>query len=255
MAKESNKEKFKKTAEEIVKDSAMDQSKSLLSSAFDYLITSPLKTALFGVIGIGSVGGAAGYAINQANKPSESNLELKETAVIIEESKKIAKLFSTSYYTEIVIDTNKVIYDTSSNYTNMITNLFHDDEHQEKSFYIDSNLFELTIIAHGTAYAGNDLSQISSKNIIITDSSCTINISTSKILSTVINPSDFTIFIDEGEWSPDEVQEIKAIAVKKVESYGIRNGILEKANARTKKMLTEFLKSLGFETINVNFIE
>ena len=41
-----------------------------------------------------------------------------------------------------------------------MSNLFHDDEHQEKSYDIDSNLYELTIIANGTAYAGNDLSKI-----------------------------------------------------------------------------------------------
>ena len=68
--------------------------------------------------------------------------KLQQTAIIIEESKKIAKLFTVSYYSEIVLDTNKVLYDTSNNYTNMMTNLFQDDELQKKSYDVDSSLYD-----------------------------------------------------------------------------------------------------------------
>ena len=135
----------------------------------------------------------------------------------------------------------------------MMSNLFHDDEHQEKSYDVDSNLYELTIIANGTAYAGNDLSKITKQDIIASDTSFTINIKSAEILSTVVNPSDFTIFVDEGKWSAKEVQVVKSMALKKIENYALENGVLEKANTRTKEMLTEFLKSIGHKNITVNF--
>ena len=183
----------------------------------------------------------------------KKELKLQQTAIIIEESKKIAKLFTVSYYSEIVLDTNKVLYDTSNNYTNMMTNLFHDDELQKKSYDVDSSLYELIIIANGTGYAGNDLSKITKQDIIISDTSFTINIKSAEVLGTVVNPSDFTVFLDEGKWSADEVQAVKSIAVKKIENYALENGVLEKANTRTKEMLTEFLKSIGHKNIIINF--
>ena len=179
----------------------------------------------------------------------KTELKLQQTAIIIEESKKIAKLFTVSYYSEIVLDTNKVLYDTSNNYTNMMTNLFHDDELQKKSYDVDSSLYELIIIANGTGYAGNDLSKITKQDIIISDTSFTINIKSAEVLGTVVNPSDFTAFLDEGKWSADEVQAVKSIAVKKIENYALENGVLEKANTRTEEMLTEFLKSIDIKIL------
>ena len=252
MNKKSNNSNVKSTVKNIVSESAKDQPKNLLSSILDYFVTSPLKAIIFSFLGIGSISGVA-YNINSGNDNSKSEFKLQETALIIEESKKIAKLFTVSYYSEVVLDTNKVLYDTSDNYTNMMSNLFHDDEHQEKSYDVDSSLYELTIIANGTAYAGNDLSKISKQDIITSDSSFTINIKSAEILSTVVNPSDFTIFVDEGKWSAEEVQVVKSIAVKKIENYALENGVLEKANTRTEEMLTEFLKSLGYKNIIINF--
>jgi hypothetical protein len=246
MSKKTNINKIKSTANEIVSGSAKDQTKSVLSSIIDFFVTSPLKTLIFGLLGIGSVAGVT-YTTNNSNK-TNNKFKLKESALIIEESKKIAKLFTMSYYTEVVIDTNKVFYDTSSSY---ISNLFSD----ENKVNIDSTIYELTIIANGTAYAGNDLSAISKSDIKITDSSCTIDIQNSKIISTVINPSNFNIFIDEGEWKPEEVQKIKSFAVKKVNSYALNSNILEKANKRTEKLIVGFIKSLGFDVVNVNFID
>ena len=76
----------------------------------------------------------------------------------------------------------------------MMTNLFHDDELQKKSYDVDSSLYELIIIANGTGYAGNDLSKITKQDIIISDTSFTINIKSAEVLGTVVNPSDFTVF-------------------------------------------------------------
>ena len=243
-------EEKKSVAGEIVKDTAKDQTKSILSSIIDFFITSPLKIFIFGLLGIGSVAGVAYNSSKSGNFFSRNKLKLTDTAVIIEESKKIAKLFSMSYYSEIVIDTNKIIYESSSNY---ISNFFTDEEEKEEYNYDDSTLYRLTIIANGTSYAGNDLSKINKSDIKITDSSCTIKIKSAEIISTVVNPSDFTIFIDEGEWSPEEVQQIKTIAVEKVKQLSIKSKILEKANIRTEKLLTEFLKSVGFQVVIINF--
>ena len=152
-----------------------------------------------------------------------------------------------------MIDTTKTIYETKTNYTNSISNLFTDSLNDQNTEYIDSSLHQITIIGNGTTFAANDLSRISKEDIEIKDSICIINIKSAEIVNTVINPSDFTIFIDEGNWNPKEVQDLKTIAVNKIESYAIKNEILEKADKRTKRLLVEFLKSIGFSIVKVNF--
>ena len=213
---------------------------------------SQIKLIILCFIILGSYVGLC-FMYPSINPFNRNPLKIKNTAVIIEESKKIPKLFSATYYSEIVIDTTKLTIQAKTNYTNSLSNLFSSDDEQEETKYNDSSYHQLTLIANGTTFAGNDLATISEKDIIINDSLCTIIIDSAKIISTVINPSDFTIFIDEGEWSPEEVQEIKTLAVEKVKQLSIKNKILEKANNRTKKLLSEFLKSVGFQVVNINF--
>ena len=74
-------------------EAAKDQPKNLLSSILDYFVTSPLKAIIFSFLGIGSISGVA-YNINSSGDNSKSEFKLQETALIIEESKKIAKLFT-----------------------------------------------------------------------------------------------------------------------------------------------------------------
>lgn len=211
-----------------------------------------IKLIILGVLILGSYVGLC-YFYPEMNPFHRNPLKLKNTAVVIKESKKIAKLFSSTYYAEVVMDTTKLTIEVKTDYTNSFTNLFSDDDEQEQTEYNDSSYHQLTIIGNGTTFAGNDLATISEKDIIINDSLCTISIDSAKIISTVINPSDFTIFIDEGEWSPEEVQEIKTLAVEKVKQLSLKSNILKKANNRTKKLLSEFLKSIGFQVVIINF--
>lgn len=174
-------------------------------------------------------------------------LELKKTAVIIEESKNIAQLFSAVYYAEVVIDTTKLIVETKTDLTASLTS-FGSVE------YKDSTVTEIAIIGHGNCYAGNDLKKLQPEDIVFNDSVCTIKVPTAEIFNTVINPSEFDIFIDDGNWSPEDVQIFKQMAVKKIEDSALKSGIIEKANKRTKKLLHDFIQSLGFKKVNVEFI-
>tara|TARA_B100001287_G_C22686402_1_gene533935 strand:- start:7106 stop:8098 length:993 start_codon:yes stop_codon:yes gene_type:complete len=247
----------KEESKDIFKDNIKDQFKTAGSgSAFSTVnpLILKIKLIIAGVVILGSYIGLC-FVFPQLNPFARKPFQLKETAVIIEESKKIAKLFSANYYAEVVIDTTKVLYETKTAYTNTIGNIFTSDENDKSTEYIDSTLHQITIIGNGTSYAANDLSKITSDDIVINDSICTININRSEIVNTVINPSDFTFFIDEGNWSPKEVQALKTLAVKKVENLATNNKILEKTDKRTKTLLKEYLKSIGFSVINVNFKE
>lgn len=183
-------------------------------------------------------------------------LKLKDTAVIIEESKSIAQLFSATYYAEVVIDTFKREVDeyVDAKNTGLAIFTFGLSEYTENTF-ADTVLHEFTLIGKGKCYAGNDLSNLSPSDIIISgDTSCTIKVPKATIFNTVINPSEFEIFIDENGFTPEEVQGIKQVAVDKIKRYAIESGIIEKADKRTEKLLIDFLKSLGFATVKVEFV-
>lgn len=178
-------------------------------------------------------------------------LELKNTAIIIEGSKKLAQLHGAKYYSELVLDTTKMIKEKKQDLTNTFTNYF--SAKKENETYVDSSFFRLTIIGKGTVFAGTDLIEFNEKNISFNDTICYIEIPKSKIISAVINPSDFDIFTDEGKWSPQEVQIQKSVLVEKIKKEAIQSKILEKSDKNIEKMMITFLKSLGFKDVKVKF--
>ncbi len=54
-------------------------------------------------------------------------------------------------------------------------------------------------------------------------------------------------------WSEKEVQQVKQRAVTKIKLLALKNGILERANERTSKLLTGFLKSAAYKDIVIEF--
>jgi len=103
--------------------------------------------------------------------------------------------------------------------------------------------------------AGTDLSNIKTEDIVVKDSCLSITIPAAKILTTIVNPSDFDIYIDDGNWSDEEVKGIKVTALKRIELLAISDELLKKASERTKLLLTQFFKSIGFKQVTVIEIE
>lgn len=185
------------------------------------------------------------YKFPHLNFLSRKEISIKDTKLVVEESKKIAKLFSARYYSEIAIDSSKFIVTEKINLTNSILSL-------SKSSYKDSLETKIVLIAKGNSYASNDLNKI---KIIKTPEkeSCHLILPRAEITNTVINPSDFSIFFDGGNWSEKEVQQVKQRAVTKIKLLALKNGILERANERTSKLLNGFLKSAAYKDIEIEF--
>ena len=83
--------------------------------------------------------------------------------------------------------------------------------------------------------------------------SITLTIPNAQILNTVVNPSDFTIFYDDGSWSKEEVISLKQKAREKIKSFALNNKIIQKANDKTIKLLTSFLQSVGYKSVQIEF--
>ena len=171
---------------------------------------------------------------------NEKEIQLKETVLILEDVKSIAQFFTATAYEEIAIDTTKQIAKST------IMSVFSTSNTESSRF---------VILAKGKCMAGTDLSNIKIEDIVVKDSCVSITIPKTKILTTIVNPSDFEIYIDEGNWSNEEVKGIKVTAIKRIEQLAISDELLKKASERTKLLLTQFFKSIGFKQVTVIELE
>ncbi len=170
------------------------------------------------------------------NPFKKADITIIESALVVDEIKNNAELFNAKYYTELVLDTVK--YDSYES-TDFSGSLMHLNHIQLK----DSSKKEIVLIASGHCYAGTDLNQLSIETF--DDSLYTIKVPESKVLNTVVNPSDFTVYYEEGKWSPVEINQIKSSLRARVKSNAISNGILDMANSRTQELLVNFFQSVN----------
>ena len=163
-------------------------------------------------------------------------IQLRPTPLILEDVKDIAELFTATSYEEIFIDTTKKIENS------VIKQIFTFTKKHKERF---------VLLARGTCLAGTDLSGINESDIIAQDSSISIKIPQAKIISTIVNPSDYEIYIDEGTWTPNEVKKIKSFAENKIRQLAIKDGLLVKAQARTELLLEQFFNSIGYTNVTI----
>lgn len=158
---------------------------------------------------------------------SGDDLKIEDTSLIVDEIKEISQLFVVSHYSEFTKDTIK-------------------------------GKRRLIIIAKGTVYAGVDLSDFDSTkiNIFIDESgnkNCELQIPEPKIIDAVINPSGFEIFLDEGGFSHNELQNLKSSAIEKLKVDAEKNKILDKAKKRVNEIFEDYLKNLKFNSYSICF--
>lgn len=164
-------------------------------------------------------------------KFEHKELSIEPTALIIESVTPLAQLFTSTYYSEFP---------------------FTETKQTDSYFGLTKKKHEIIIIAKGTCYAGTDLSKLSKNDIQIADSvTCLVNLPKAEIIDIVMNPSDFDIYIEEGDWAANEVLKVKEKAKNKLKELAEKTDVLQKANARSIQMFTDFAKSMGYKNVTV----
>jgi hypothetical protein len=164
-----------------------------------------------------------------SNPIAIKEIQIADTPLILDNVKEMAQLFSSVYYSEIVLDTSRIekglIYDTKN---------------------------QIIIIAGGISHAGTDLSKLNNGNILVTDSTCSVNLPNAEIIRTIANPSEFLIFKEEGKWDHKEVQKLKVICQERLQENAKKSDLIARANKRTISLFTDLLKGLGFKKVSIN---
>lgn len=169
-------------------------------------------------------------------------LLIENTPLVIKEVKQIAELHTAQLYAEIVVDSS---YLNTAGLTNQALRSVG-----MLTLPVSENN-TLVIIARGKVRAGINLKQLNDTNVIVLKDSIHIVLPRAQILDVIINPADFDIFIQEGEWPANAVQLVKQKAASKLLAEANRQQLLVQAEEKAKVVLTQFLKTAGFNRISI----
>lgn len=161
---------------------------------------------------------------------------IQHTPVVIQNIRAMSELVTMATYDEAVIEFR------ATDEANMMNKLLRSNTVTK----------HLVLIAKGTVYAGVLLQAMPDSSIHVTQDSIHIQLPKATILEVKCNPSDTEIYIEEGNWTTVEINELKNKAKQKLLDNAIYNGILTKADTRAKQVMLSFLLGIGFKKVVVN---
>ena len=159
----------------------------------------------------------------------------------VNEIRELAEMITITAFDEVVVDSIKASkYDLVKNLTGF------------SAPGLSPAADRIVIITKGKVQAGTDLAYLMPDDIYTNDDSISLVLPPSKILDVISNPSDFSTFIETGDWPPAAVTSLKQKARALILNRALSNGILFRADQRSKLIMENFLRSLGFQKINIS---
>lgn len=114
----------------------------------------------------------------------------------------------------------------------------------------DGILFdELCLIAKGQVRIGYNLKNISEENIRVSNKILYITLPQVEILDVIINPKGWDFYVEDGEWTEQDVKDIKAKAKDEVIKDAIQFNVLQKAKESGEAKIRALLMNFGFKDV------
>ncbi len=167
---------------------------------------------------------------------------IENTPVLIKEINEMAQLCTITVFDEVVAD-SAVIKMKSA------VNMLLPDISGFANLPVTGK--RIVIIGKGRVVAGVDLKKLNERSISVEGDSVFLTLPPAEITDAIMNPSDFEIFSETGEWSNEAVTAVKIKARNKMIERALERGILSKANTRSIALLENFLRGLGFKKVSV----
>jgi len=168
---------------------------------------------------------------------------IDQTPILIKEIKTIAQLVTVTAYDEVVADS--IVFTKRAAVIDAFRSILP---------VLPSARKQLVLIAKGKVLAGTNLQQLSAENFTINNDTITLRLPRAVILETIINPSDFETFEEQGKWSEAEVQAVKATARRKIVERALQRNILQKADTKAKAIMESFLLNAGYKVVYVQVV-
>jgi hypothetical protein len=164
---------------------------------------------------------------------------IDETPIIIREINTLSQLITVTFTDEVVMDTAKISNGMPSLLPLSIGTV------------LTPSVDKLVIIGRGKVIAGTDLKKIKEGDIEVTGDSIHVTLPTAEILQTIVNPSGFETFIEEGTWSDAAVTSLKIKIRNKITKQALDQQIFKQANDRSLNIIKVFLQNTGFKKIGI----
>ena len=165
---------------------------------------------------------------------------IANTPAVVVSIRKIAEFVTLCFYEDkIMIERKpKKIVD------NKLGNYIADKLDKDDGLIYD----EICLIANGQVRAGYDLNKITSHDIRIIDNVLEIKLPAPQIIDIIINPKGWDFYVEDGDWTEEEIKQIKSKAKSLVEQDAISYGVLQKTE-QGKERLKVLLMSFGFKEV------
>jgi hypothetical protein len=173
---------------------------------------------------------------------TSEKVSIDETPIVIKEIKSIGQLITYTSFDEVVADTT--IKTKGSAFVNGFNRF-------TPVPVLPSADKQLVIIGRGKILAGVNLSLLTDSSVTIKNDFLRVYLPKAQILDAILNPSDFETFVENGEWSNDEVIRVKATARRKMIERALQQNILTKADAKAKIIMDNFLHNMGYSHVEV----
>jgi hypothetical protein len=163
---------------------------------------------------------------------------IDNTPVLVENIRDMSQLITIVSFDEVVVTQDDVQ-----------EGRFIDNFLRNPSF--DPMKKKISIIVKGRIFAGMDLKELKETDLFVKGDSASISLPPVKILDAIVNPSDYEIFIEEGRWETDEVNQLVIAARERMLKRAKEKGLLIKAQAKAKAVMESFFRSVGFKKLAV----
>lgn len=196
------------------------------------------------VVAVIVVGGFIAYYSGLFNKffGTQEELKIDETANVVVSIKKISEFVSMNYYEEFIISSDKASAIVDNSVGQAVAKMFGKNT---KALVSD----KIVIIARGHIRAGFNLAKVQEEDVKVSGDTLFVTLPKAEILNATINPSDFEVFVEDGDWSHEEIVAIENKAIKELDSRARKAGVLEKAEKNGIEQLTNMYKAFGFKEV------
>lgn len=171
---------------------------------------------------------------------------IDETPLIIAEIKSIAELHTARLYCEVIADS--VILSKPDAILNALQNTVIGGPLLASGYSASKRI---VLVARGRIVAGIDLKGGGREKVRISGDSVFLSIPPARVIEAIANPSDFEVFLEEGDWGTAEIAAVKQKAVRNMIEEANRRGLVNMANERAVSLMKSFLLSCGFSYAEV----
>jgi len=167
---------------------------------------------------------------------------IEDTPILIKEIHELAQLCTITAFDEVVADSAEIR--KKSTFESLLPDM--------SGFGgLPVTGKRIVIIGRGKIIAGTDLKKLNDQSVYAKGDSVSVTLPAAEILDAIMNPSDIETFSEVGEWSSDAITKVKVKARNMMTARALKQGILQKADARSKMLMENFLRSAGFAKVNV----